>query len=338
MNINALDLNLLLALNALLEERSVSLAARRVGLSQPAMSHALGRLRALLDDPVLVRVGHKMVPSPRAEALAVPLRSALDTISQLLGPPGVFDPARLERTFRFASSDFLQVMVLPRLMRSLSEVAPLVDIVVPPSMDDIPGGLLRAEVDIAVGVVGAERVTAGLKSERLFDDRFVSLVRKGHALTHGKVTLERFVNAKHAFVSPRGVKGGVVDDTLTRVGMSRRVAFQSAQFLVAPYAVADADLVITLPERVANLFVAQLPLTRFAPPLELPGFTVSMIWHERNEGDPAHRFLRDLVRACTVEALPLRAATLAEQRASAKGPAPSPTKRRPSSNTQPLRS
>ncbi len=295
-NLAAIDLNLLVVLNALLEERSVTRAARRVGLSQPAMSHALGRLRALLADPVLVREGRLMVPTLRAQAMAEPLAAALSALSALVKRPDVFDPSTATRTVRLASTDFAQAMVLPELCGRLQEVAPGVDVVVHPTSDGALGMLARGEVDLVLGPLRLADASTAIHHEKLFDERFVCLARAGHPLTRGRMTVERFAKARHAFIAPRGRRGGAVDDALEKLGFSRRVAFQSAQFLVAPYVVEKTDLVITIPERVARLFASVTGLATFASPLELEGFAVSMIWHERTAHDGALTFIRGEVR------------------------------------------
>lgn len=296
MNLSSVDLNLLVVLDALLVERSVTRAGRRVGLSQPAMSHALARLRALLGDPLFVREGRLMVPTPRAEALAEPLAAALASLGALVEAPEAFDPLRASRSLRISSTDYAQVMVLPALCAKLQVEAPGIDLLVHPTTDDVLRMLARGELDLALGPVRLSEAPSATRHETLFDERFVCLVRKGHPLTHGKVTPERFAAARHAFIAPRGRPGGAVDEALAQLGLGRRVAFQSAQFLVAPYVVAQSDLVITIPARVARMFASKLGLATFAPPVSLPGFSVSLIWHERSEQDPALAFVREAVR------------------------------------------
>ena len=296
MNLAAVDLNLLVALHALLSERSVTRAARRIGLSQPATSHALGRLRELLGDPLLVRAGGGMALTPRAEALAGPTRAALDAASQVLAPRGAFDPSAETRPLRLAGADFTQVDILPRLCARLAEEAPGVDVHVHPASEDLLGLVQRGEVDVALGPVRLTGLQQGLEEEPLFEERFVCVVREGHPLTRGRLTLERFAAARHAMIAPRGKAGGVVGELLAQHGKTRRVAARVAHFLVAPHVIAATDLVLTLPERVARLYEEQLPLRTLKLPFEVPGFTVSMIWHERSKSDPALVWARGLLR------------------------------------------
>ncbi|MBL8740647.1 MAG: LysR family transcriptional regulator [Myxococcales bacterium] len=289
-NLAGVDLNLLTALEALLAERSVTRAAARVGLSQPAASHALSRLRSLFGDPLLERVGPSMRLTARAEALAPRVSKALAAVREVLGPPGAFDPAHARGVLRLASSDFLQVMLLPALIERLAAEAPGIDLVIHPTVHLVNSGLAAGDFDFALAPVRGSMTDLG--SEPLFSDHFVSVVREDHPLLKGRMTVERFAAARHAFTAPAGKSGGVVDRALAAHGTSRRVMLQAAQFLVTPFIVASSDLVITLPKRVAALFQQRLPLVTFAPPLELEPFTVSLIWHVRSERDPLQTYLR----------------------------------------------
>lgn len=291
-NLAGVDLNLLVALDALLSERSVTRAARRVGLSQPAMSHSLARLRALLDDPLLVRAGAMMEPTPRAEAMAAPLREALATLAETLGAGARFDPATARWSARVASVDYATFVLLPPLMERLGARAPGVDLwcVTPP--DDPMAALHRGDVDLGLTVLRPGDSLDGIGQRMLFEERFVCLVRKGHRLTRGRLTLARFAAAEHALIAPRGGRGGVVDDLLTGLGVKRSVRLALPHFLVAPHVVARTDLVLTVAERVARTMAASLPLTVLEPPLALPGFAVSLVWSARRTADPALSWLR----------------------------------------------
>ncbi len=295
MHIRGVDLNLLLVLDALLAERSVTRAARRVGLSQPATSHALARLRSLLGDELLLRDGPNMQLTPRAATLIGPVADAVRAVTSVLAGPQAFDPKSVRRTLRFASTDFLQVLVFPSLLARLASDAPGVDLLVVPSSTRMQDGLLAGEIDFAIGPLRDRDVASNLRSQKLFDERFVSMVRRGHPLLSGRLTPQRFAQARHAFIAPRGTRGGVVDDALRAHGLERRVVLQSAQFLVSPFVIADSDLVITLPERVAAMFERSLDLVTFAPPLLLEGFSISLAWHVRSESDPLSTLVRELL-------------------------------------------
>lgn len=297
MNVSTLDLNLLPALDALLAERHVTRAARRVGLSQPAMSHALSRLRALLGDPLLIRSGRKLVLTSRAEALIEPTRGSLDGLEALFRGPATFDPKTVRRTIRIAASDYAEFVLLPPLLAHLSETAPGVDLVVRPA----PGrsgteNLASADADLFLGPVGSETAAARVHHEALFDERFVCVLRRGHPLSKRELTVNRFISARHAFIAPRGTPGGIVDAALSALGKERQVAVTLPHFLVAPYIVARTDLILTLAERVAIEAARHLPIVIMKHPLVLTPFTVSMVWHERSNADPVHAFVRRALR------------------------------------------
>jgi len=296
-NLAGVDLNLLVSLDALLSERSVTRAARRVGLSQPAMSHCLARLRSLLDDPLLVRGRGGMVPTARAEAMGPALRAALGALSEVLSAGPQFDPATARASFRVASVDYAAFVLLPPLLERIGSQAPNVELwcVAPPV--DTTVALLRGDLDLSLGVVRPGDVLDELGHTLLFRERFVCVVRRGHRLARGKLTVERFASAQHAFIAPRGTHGGVVDEALANLGVRRRVALALPHFLVAPYVVARTDLVLTVAERVARTMARTLPLTVLEPPMPLPGFGIFLLWSARRSGDPALGWLRAQMEA-----------------------------------------
>lgn len=322
-NLGALDLNLLRVLDALLGERHVTRAARRVGLSQPATSHALARLRAALGDPLLVRgPGGALVPTPRAAALQPRLRAALDAVAAALRGDAPFDPATARSTFRIATGDYAEMVILPGLMARLARDAPHVDLrVVPPaSGGDEREGLAAGEVDVVLAPRRGPGGAAGLYERRLFDETFTCLVRRGHPATAQRLTLARYEALSHVLVAPRGTPGSFVDDALAALGRRRRVALTVPHFLVAPHVVAATDLIVTLASRIADVVAGPLDLVALPPPLELPGFTMSLWWHERNHHDPAQRWLRDAI--ATVATPPAAASSPARPRRGVAGPAP----------------
>jgi DNA-binding transcriptional LysR family regulator len=292
----AIDLNLLVALDALLAEGSVTRAAERVGLTQPAMSHALNRLRKLLDDPILVRTPRGMLPTPRAEELVAPIRRALGEIERALHHRPDFDPATATRTFTLSAVDFGEFLILPPLLARLRAEAPGVDLVVQAlRLEEVLEQLEAGDVDLGIGVSLPPDLPRAYR-QKLFDERFVCLVREGHPeVGDGPLSLEKFVSLSHALISPRGRKGGYVDRALEAIGLSRHVALMVPHFLVAPHVVAQSDLVLTLPARVGRAFADILPLRAIEPPLELASFTVTQFWHERQQKDPAHAWFRGLL-------------------------------------------
>ncbi|HSO39615.1 MAG TPA: LysR family transcriptional regulator [Labilithrix sp.] len=304
LHLEGLDLNLLVALRALLRERHVTRAATRIGLSQPAMSHALARLRALLGDPLLVRTASGMKPTARAEAMTEPLERALEDIGRMLASPAPFDASRSTRRFRIATNDYIELVLLPSLLAGVWSEAPNVDIRVSNHQRGASEDLAEGRLDLAIGIIeqfGMPEPPQGIRFQRIVSERFVCVVREGHPLVKKRLTLDEFVALPHALVSPRGDSGAVVDAALAKLGRRRRVALEVPHFLVAPHVVRETDLVLTLAGRLADRLAPMLGLRRLAPPLELPGFTMSMVWHERQHTDPSHVWMRKAIVAAAKE-------------------------------------
>lgn len=298
MHLPSLDLNLLVVLDALLTTRNVTAAGRRLGLSQSATSHALARLREHLGDPLLVR-GPKgsMVPTPRAESLFPPLRAALVSLEDALRAESGFDPSRSTRRFMLATSDYVELTLLPPLLARLRASAPSITLQTSLLREESAPGLSTGEIDMALGPVSAALGSArtGFHRASLFDERFVCVIRRNHPAARKKLTLERYLGLDHVLVSPGGKPGSIVDDVLARIGKERRVVVTVPHFLVVPHLLSATDLIVTLAERVARTFAPLFDLVIKPPPLDVPGFSVSLLWHERVHGDPAARWLRGLV-------------------------------------------
>jgi DNA-binding transcriptional LysR family regulator len=299
-----LDLNLLRVLDALLETRSVTLAAHRLHLSPSATSHALGRLRESFGDALLVRSAGGLVPTLRAEALAGPVRAALGELQRAVAMPLPFDPSTAARSFAVGSADYSDLVLLPAMLAHLAEHAKGIDLVARNAGPDPIEPLLRGEFDVVIGPDVAANDRPGVRARTLFADRFVCLVRRDHPAIATRWTAQRFAGLRHAFIAPRGRPGGVVDTALAALGLSRRVVLMVQHFLAAPFVVAKTDLVLTVPERVAFAFADMLPLAIVPPPMELPGFTMQLLWHDRTHDDPAHRWLRQLVIETAEKAAP----------------------------------
>jgi DNA-binding transcriptional LysR family regulator len=293
-HIAAIDLNLVVVLRALLDERSVSRAALRLGLSQSATSHALGRLREVVNDPLFVRTRTGLVPTARAEAMAASLRTSLDVLDATLFAHAQFDPAKVKRTFHIRPSDYVEYLLIPRLVERLVEVAPEVDIFARSTAMEPVLALEQGELDLLIQPPRTGERTEGLHMQKLWDEHFIGLARRGHPLTRGRVTFERFARAKHVLVAPRGQPGGgPIDDALRQRGLERRIVFTTPSFLAAPQVVAATDLVMILPARLATALARPLRLAAFDPPVEVPGFEIAMFWHARHDSDPAHAFVRE---------------------------------------------
>ncbi len=291
MNLQGLDLNLLRLLDALLAERHLTRAAKRVGLSQPAMSHGLARLRKHLGDPLFVRTRQGLEPTDRAARLGPPLRDALASIERALAGD-TFDPATARRTFSLATADYGAFVLLPRLLERLGRLAPGVDLWTRTIADDAVAQLAAGEADATLAVPTLRGGGTVIHARVLYEERFVCVVREGHPKVKKRLDLDTWASLPHAFVAPGGKPGGVVDDVLAQHGRQRRVACAVPHFLLAPHVVASSDLVLTVGARVAEAFAKVLPLRVVEAPVALPGFRMSLAWHERQHRDPAQRWFR----------------------------------------------
>jgi DNA-binding transcriptional LysR family regulator len=296
------DLNLVLALDALLAERHVTRAAARMRITQSAASHALARLRDLFDDPLLVRGPRgTMMPTPRATALAPAVHRVLVDLSAILRGDAAFDPSTTRRTFRIGTSDYVELVLMPRLVARLQRVAPNIDLWLHNLTDHGDEALATGTVDVVVTPPRGNTRPAGSYEKVLFDEAFTCIMRAKHPLARGKLTLSRYCAAAHLLVAPRGTPGSLVDDALSAIGRSRRIALAVPHFLVVPYLIASSDLIATLATRVAATFAETLGLVTMAPPFALPKFEMAVAWHERDHEDPPHRWLREQLLAVAAE-------------------------------------
>jgi len=291
----AFDWNLLLAFDALMAERNVTRAARRIGLSQSAMSHALGRLRLQLGDPLFVATPRGMVPTPRAVTLAPPIREAVQLVRRSLDAPRPFDPRAEVRTFTVSTTDFGALVILPPLLRNLATRAPGVDLAIRPTDAASLVHLVSGEHDLTIAV--APEMPPGVRGTRIFEDEFVCVRHRPRGKRLPKLTLARYLATPHILVSPLGRGDAPVDIALRRLGKKRRIALRLPHFLVAPLVLSHCDFVMTVPSRLAAVFGELLPIQTDSPPVSVSGFAVDMLWHERRENDPSHRFLRERVVA-----------------------------------------
>jgi len=294
-SIESFDLNLLRVLDALLVARSVSGAARRLGLSQPATSAALSRLRKALQDPVLVRDGNRMVATPLAEQLRPRLVRILEDIGDALSAAATFDSVTTERRFRIGANDYAALVLLAPLAERLRKLAPRATLEILPFDGGSDGGLATRELDLVVADRWSVRGIRGL--ETLFHESFVSIARVDHPRLSRRPTLEEFLNEDHALISAHGVSPGVLDAALESLGRARRVALTVPHYLVAPIIVAHTDLVMTLPRRVANCLADVHRLRTFVPPVALEGFDVVMASHPRSVAEQPIQWLKQVMLA-----------------------------------------
>jgi DNA-binding transcriptional LysR family regulator len=290
------DFAMLVALDAVLQEGSVTRAAKRMGLSTPAMSHALARMRERLGDPILVRAGREMVLTPRAQALRPAVRSVVAEAAGLLAPERPFVAAELARTFVVHATDHVLSVLGVALDRIVHAEAPGVVLRFAPNARDDATPLRDGSIDLAVGIYG--ELPPELRTRQLLTDRFVCVVRDGHPRVGKRLGIDDFVALEHVQVAPRGRIGGYVDHVLAERGLSRRVVRAVPFFLAALVLVARTDYVLTVSERIARATAPSLGLRILEPPLPLLPYALSLVWHPRMDGDAAHRWLREaFVRA-----------------------------------------
>jgi len=287
------DLNMLVTLDALLAEGSVAGAARRLRLSPSAMSRALARLREATGDPLLVRAGRGLVPTPRALDLRDRVRLLVQEAEAALRPAENLDIGRLARTFTLRTSDGFVESYGAALLTLLAAEAPGVRVRFLPKPDKDNGPLRDGSVDLETGVVARDSGPE-LRTQALFHDRFIGVIRPGHPLSAGEITPARFAAGRHVLVSRRGDNRGLVDEALERLELRRDVVATVGGFAAALALVRGTDLIVSVPERHTEGLRAGLH--GFTLPFPAPEVTVSLIWHPRLDADPAHRWLRGCVR------------------------------------------
>ncbi|MBL8383562.1 MAG: LysR family transcriptional regulator [Burkholderiales bacterium] len=287
------DLNLLAALDVLLAEGSVARAGRRLRLSPSAMSRTLARLRETTGDPLLVRAGRGLVPSPRAIELRERIGPLVQEAEAMLRPAAALDLKRLERTFTIRTSEGFVENFGAALLARIARDAPGVRLRFVPKPDRDSGPLRDGSVDLETGVVG-KTTSPEVRAQALFRDRFVGVVRKGHPLARGEVTLERYTAARHVRVARPGNDTTHIDEALAAQGTAREIVTTVAGYAAALALARASDLVASVPERhTGNL---RAGLHSFALPLAMPEITVSLLWHPRMDGDAGHRWVRGCVR------------------------------------------
>lgn len=287
------DLNLLFILDVLLAEGSVARAAKRLRLSQSAMSRALARLRETTGDPLLVRAGRGLVPTPRAIELRERVGGLVQDAEALLRPAEMLDPGKLVRTFTLRTRDGFVENFGPGLIARVAAQAPGVRLRLVHKPDRDSASLRDGSVDLETGVVGTT-IGPEVRSQALFRDRFVGVVRSGHPLSEGEITAARYAAGGHILVSRRGLEKGAIDEALAASGLERRIVTIVDGFATALVLARSSDLIAGVPERHSGNLRAGM--FSFALPLPVPEITVSLLWHPRLDADPAHRWLRECVR------------------------------------------
>jgi DNA-binding transcriptional LysR family regulator len=292
MGLRRYDLNLLVALEALLDEASVTRAAKRLHLSQSAVSATLDRLRRTFDDPLLVRTGNHMELTSLARRLLGPLKAALASVEAALEVPRRFEPATTVMHARLELSDYGGLLFLPALYRMLQRDAPGITVeVLPKYKDDFVPRLPTGDVDLATAVDVPH--APGVLSAPLVEERFVVAIRRHHPLARGRLRLARLLDFPHVTVTAHGLTDTLVGRAFERKGHRRQVAITVPVFASAIALAAESDLVAIVPERIATWLASRFELALREPPVAIPGYTLSLCWHLRTEHDPAHRYLRE---------------------------------------------
>jgi DNA-binding transcriptional LysR family regulator len=291
MNTFEFDLNLLVVFDAVLAEGSISRAADRLKLSQPAASNALARMRQATGDRLFVRLANAMVPTPYAQTIADPIRQALASIRVSLGASREFDPATAQRSFAIYLTDLGEAYFLPRLLERLHRTAPGVRIRTLPMPSELALDALRnGEVDLAIG--NLPDLGAGFFMQRLFRDRYVCVVRKGHPVIGERITARQFAAASHAIVTPGGWGHGIIERALVEHGLEQRITLRMQNFLVLASIVATTDMLAIVPQSVGSQLSQHNDVKLLPLPITIKPFDVKQCWQERFHDDKGNRWLR----------------------------------------------
>ena len=294
MDLKDLDLNLLVVFEQLLTERRVSRVADNLGLSQPAVSNALARLRKVTDDELFLRTTRGMEPTPFAQQLAEPVALALGMIHSAVNQRISFEPSKAQRAFTVGMTDIGEIYFLPALMEELAKVAPGIKMsTVRSTAVNLKDEMEAGRIDLAVGLL--PQLKAGFFQRRLFKQRYVCMFRKGHRLDKRKVSLAEFSAAKHVLVVSEGTGHGKVDELMERSGIVRDVRLTVPHFVAVGHLLSHSDLVATVPERLAQALAVPFNLAYVSHPAKLPEIAINVFWHAKYHKDPANEWLRGLV-------------------------------------------
>ncbi len=313
MDIRKMDLNLLLAFDALMQDGNLTRAGFRLGLSQPSMSHALSRLRAISGDPLFVRVPTGMEPTAFAKQIAGTVKDGLAMLQGALEGASVFDPATCDRTFQLLMSDIGELVYLPRLITRLNTVAPGVNLrVLQLPRESYHTAFTSGEADLALGFLPA--LKAGFYQQRLFVDSYVCLARTDHPRVGGSLTLKQFSEESHILIEPAGSRYSnislqsstttFIERYLANKGLSRRIALRVPHFMVVPEIVQQTDLLATVPSYVMAFIPAMPRIKMLRLPVETPRFEIKQFWHQRSHNDVANKWLRGVIAELFVSRKP----------------------------------
>ena len=293
MALDTIEIRLLQVFDAIYKMRSVTEAAVALDLSQPAVSVALSKLRHHFGDPLFVRTSAGMEPTPFGEALVRPVRGALEALELVMGQQSHFEPASSKRLFRICMTDISQLVLLPRLWEALTLTAPGVRIDVLPLGSDIARLLESGDADLALGLM--PQLEAGFYQNVLFSQKFVCMVSAHHPRIQTELRLEQFSSESHAVVSSSGAGPLILDREINRLGIQRKIALNIPNFIGAALVVEHTDLILTIPERLADVLQGRAAVRIFPVPFPLPQYDVKQHWHERFHNDPGSQWLRRVI-------------------------------------------
>ena len=297
MDLKSVDLNLLVAFDALMSERSVSRGAAKLGITQSALSHALKRLRIMFGDPLMRRGPRGMEPTERALSLQQPMKGILANIHSIISTKLTFDPATTQRTFKLSMSDAMSVEALPLIVRKLRKSAPNIDLLVTSSGPrDACTRIINDEVDIAIGVF--PHIPAQLLRHELYRDELVCVADRNHpSLKNGRMDEKAYLAAPHVTVAPNLDSGVQLDEIFFAMGLTRRIVATVPHYIALPALIRGTDLIAHTRLRLVNVLRSSSNLVVFQIPtsIRVPRLSFEQIWHPRYEGDPGHRWLRDLI-------------------------------------------
>lgn len=293
-NLRRIDLNLLIAFDALMREKNVTKAADAIAMSQPAMSNALSRLRDIFEDQVLVRSSGSMHPTPKALKLADPIHRILRNIEYVLSEEESFDPRNSSRSFAIATTDYVEAVLLPPLSKALTSAGSNISLSVRPlNIETTATDVEEGSIDCVMAHLPA--IPNAGRKKRILTEEMVCAVRTDHPLVKGNLDLNTYISLQHLLISPTGTGASMMDTVLQAQGLSRNIVMRVPHFLVAPMIIAKSDLICTMPKRVAEPFAEAGWLKLLPPPLACPNFEIDLLWHKRFDADPGQAWLRDLI-------------------------------------------
>lgn len=296
MDLSRIDLNLLVVLDAIYTEGGLTRAGERLHITQPAVSHALGRLRSLLDDPLFTREGHAMVPTPFTRSLIQPLRAALRGMEITLNKARQFDPARAGQRFTLGCRDLVELHILPQLMANLSRTAPGIEVAtVYFRRRDLEADLFSGELDVVTDSLLPR--SPNILHTRMGRNRLAVLARRDHPAIRAGFSLDNYLAQKHILVTSRRTGPGLEDHELARHGLHRQVSLRCQHYYAAARVVSDTDLLLTMPAGIAELLRQSGDYELLPFPLEMPSQDVFLCWHKNVDNDPANGWLREQILA-----------------------------------------